>query len=142
MPAEARFADEHRLAGASSPPEAMPVIAPRLLTDLIDRAVARHGDRPAVDFMGRNWSYREIGELARRAARGLQDLGVAPGTRVGLCLPNTPYFVICYFAILRIGGVVVNFNPLYTERELDHQISRFRHYVDDRVGSRAVAAQA
>jgi long-chain acyl-CoA synthetase len=104
-------------------PEEMPPIAPRLLTDLLDHAVERHGAWPAVDFMGRKWSYREIGELSRRAARGLQDLGVKPGSRVGLCLPNTPYYVICYFAILRIGGVVVNFNPLYTERELEYQIT-------------------
>ncbi len=106
----------------SAPLDEMPAIAPRLLTDLLDHAVARHGAWPAVDFMGRKWTYREIGELSRRAARGLQDLGVRPGMRVGLCLPNTPYYVICYFAILRIGGVVVNFNPLYTERELEHQV--------------------
>ena len=102
--------------------EAMPALAPRLLTDLLDHAVERHGAWPAVDFMGRKWTYREIGDLARRAARGLQDLGVRPGTRVGLCLPNTPYYVVAYFAVLRIGGVVVNFNPLYTERELEHQV--------------------
>jgi long-chain acyl-CoA synthetase len=102
--------------------EAMPALAPRLLTDLLDHAVERHGAWPAVDFMGRKWTYREIGELTRRAARGLQDLGVRPGTRVGLCLPNTPYYVVAYFAVLRIGGVVVNFNPLYTERELEHQV--------------------
>jgi len=102
--------------------EAMPALAPRLLTDLLDHAVERHGAWPAVDFMGRKWAYREIGDLARRAARGLQDLGVRPGTRVGLCLPNTPYYVVAYFAVLRIGGVVVNFNPLYTERELEHQV--------------------
>jgi long-chain acyl-CoA synthetase len=107
---------------AETPPEAMPAIAPRLLTDLLDKAVAQHGDWPAVDFLGRRWSYTELGEQVRRAASGLQDLGVKPGTRVGLCLPNTPYFVIFYFAILRIGGVVVNFNPLYVERELRHQI--------------------
>ncbi len=106
----------------SAPLDEMPAIAPRLLTDLLDHAVARHGAWPAIDFMGRKWTYREIGELSRRAARGLQDLGVRPGMRVGLCLPNTPYYVICYFAILRIGGVVVNFNPLYTERELEHQV--------------------
>jgi long-chain acyl-CoA synthetase len=58
----------------------------------------------------------------RKAARGLQDLGVEKGTRVGLCLPNTPYYVICYFAVLRVGGVVVNFNPLYTEREMAHLV--------------------
>ncbi|WP_067735629.1 long-chain-fatty-acid--CoA ligase [Novosphingobium naphthalenivorans] len=103
-------------------PEEMPPIAPRLLTALLDHAVAAHGEWPAIDFMGRKWTYAEIGDLARRAARGLQDLGVTKGTRVGLCLPNTPYYVICYFAILRIGGVVVNFNPLYTEREMAHLV--------------------
>ncbi|WP_098104970.1 long-chain fatty acid--CoA ligase [Novosphingobium sp. PC22D] len=100
----------------------MPPIAPRLITDLLDHAVERHGGWSAVDFMGRTWTYAEIGELARKAARGLQDLGVRPGMRVGLCLPNTPYYVICYFAILRIGGVVVNLNPLYTEREMGHLV--------------------
>ncbi|MDB5460627.1 MAG: AMP-dependent synthetase and ligase, partial [Caulobacteraceae bacterium] len=63
-----------------------------------------------------------LGRLVRLAARGLQDIGVTPGARVGLCLPNTPYFVIFYFAALRVGAIVVNFNPLYAERELQHQI--------------------
>ena len=107
---------------ADLPPETMPTIAPRLLTDLLDKAVAHHGSWPAIDFMGRRWTYAELGDLVRQTARGLQDLGVTPGTRVGLCLPNTPYFVIFYFAILRAGGVVVNFNPLYVERELKHQV--------------------
>jgi long-chain acyl-CoA synthetase len=107
---------------APLPPESVPTVAPRLLTDLLDKAVAHHGAWPAIDFLGRRWSYAELGELVRQTARGLQDLGVKPGTRVGLCLPNCPYFVIFYFAILRIGGVVVNFNPLYVERELKHQI--------------------
>jgi len=107
---------------ADRPPETMPPIAPRLLTDLLDKAVAQHAGQTAIDFLGRRWTYGELGGLVRRAARGLQDLGVKPGMRVGLCLPNTPYFVIFYFAVLRIGGVVVNFNPLYVERELKHQI--------------------
>ena len=107
---------------AEVPPETMPTIAPRLLTDLLDKAVLHHGDQPAIDFLGRRWTYKELGDLVRQTARGLQDLGVKPGMRVGLCLPNTPYFVIFYFAVLRIGGVVVNFNPLYVERELKHQI--------------------
>jgi len=107
---------------ADLPPETMPSIAPRLLTDLLDKAVAHHGSWSAIDFLGRRWTYAELGELVRRTARGLQDLSIKPGTRVGLCLPNTPYFVIFYFAILRIGGVVVNFNPLYVERELKHQV--------------------
>ncbi len=122
MAAAARVAGTRGPAAETMPPDEMPAFAPRLLTDLLDHAVARHGSWPAVDFMGRKWTYSEIGELSRRAARGLQDLGVRPGTRVGLCLPNTPYYVICYFAILRIGAVVVNFNPLYSERELEHQV--------------------
>ncbi|MCJ2183374.1 long-chain fatty acid--CoA ligase [Novosphingobium sp. 1949] len=107
---------------SSQQPDEMPPIAPRLLTDLLDHAVERHGAWPAIDFMGRKWTYAEIGEASRKAARGLQDLGVRKGTRVGLCLPNTPYYVILYFAILRVGGVVVNFNPLYTAREMAHLV--------------------
>ena len=103
-------------------PEPLPPIAPRLLTDLLDHAVSLHASWPAIDFFGRRWSYAELGTLVLRAARGLQDLGVTRGTRIGLCLPNTPYFVVMYFAALRIGAVVVNFNPLYVERELRHQI--------------------
>jgi len=95
---------------------------PRLLTELLDKAVADYPQRTAIDFMGRCWRYEEIGDLVRRAARGLQDMGLKPGDRFGLCLPNTPYFVILYFAALRVGAIIVNFNPLYTERELEHQI--------------------
>lgn len=98
------------------------ISGPRLVDDLLDRAVALHPDWPAIDFLGRNWTYAELGGLVRRAARGLQDVGVKPGGRVGLCLPNTPYFLIFYFASLRIGAVVVNYNPLYAEPELEHQI--------------------
>lgn len=97
-------------------------LRPRLLTELLDHAVATHPDWPAIDFLGRRWRYRELGALVARAARGLQDLGLKPGDRFGLCLPNTPYFPILYFAALRIGAVVVNFNPLYVERELEHQL--------------------
>ena len=75
----------------------------------------------AIDFLGRSWRYAALDHAVNRAARGLQELGVVPGTRVGLCLPNTPYSVIFFFAVLRAGGIVVNFNPLYVERELAHQ---------------------
>ena len=75
--------------------------------------------RPAMDFLGRRWSYAQLGDLVDRATRGLQDMGVGPGSKVGLCLPNTPYYVVFFYAVLRAGGTVVNFNPLYVERELD-----------------------
>lgn len=89
---------------------------------ILDKAVALCPDRPAMDFLGRRVTYAELGRLVARAACGFQQMGVRKGTRVGLCLPNTPYFVICYFAVLRLGGIVVNFNPLYVERELRHQV--------------------
>ncbi|MGO9008384.1 MAG: long-chain-fatty-acid--CoA ligase [Beijerinckiaceae bacterium] len=92
------------------------------LTQLLDDAVDRFADRPATDFFGSRLTYGELGHLVTRAARGFQMLGVRQGTRVGICLPNTPYYVICYFAILKAGGTVVNFNPLYVDRELEHQI--------------------
>jgi len=90
---------------------------------LIDRAAAHYGPRPAIDFMGKSYSYDEIQTLVCRATKGLQALGVVKGTRVGLFLPNSPYFLICYYAILKAGGTVVNINPLYAERELEHIIS-------------------
>jgi long-chain acyl-CoA synthetase len=115
------LASGERPAQAGADPSDRPhAFAPRLLTDLLDHAVDVHGARTVIDFLGRTWSYAEIGALVERAARGLQNLGVTPGTRVGLCLPNTHYYVILYFAVLRIGGIVVNINPLYIERELCH----------------------
>jgi long-chain acyl-CoA synthetase len=101
---------------------AEPEFRPRLLTDLLDHAVATWPERIAVDFLGRTWTYKAIGKLVDHAARGLQDRGLKPGDRFGLCLPNCPYYVVLYFAALRIGAIVVPFNPLYTEPELDHQI--------------------
>jgi long-chain acyl-CoA synthetase len=99
-----------------------PEFRPRLLTDLLDHAVATWPERIAVDFLGRTWTYKAIGRLVDQAARGLQDRGLKPGDRFGLCLPNCPYYVVLYFAALRVGAIVVPFNPLYTEPELDHQI--------------------
>ena len=77
---------------------------------------------PASISSDRRYSFAEIGRLANRAAKGFQALGVGPGVKVGLHLPNCPYFVICYYGVLKAGGTVVNFNPLYATRELGHQI--------------------
>ncbi len=93
------------------------------VSGLLDRSVQEFPQRPAMSFMGRRWTYAELGGLVDRAARGLLDAGLRPGDRVGLCLPNTPYFIVLYYAVLRAGGVVVNYNPLYVERELRQQIA-------------------
>ncbi|HEY1736251.1 MAG TPA: long-chain fatty acid--CoA ligase [Methylovirgula sp.] len=95
---------------------------PVALLDLIDQSAERFGSRPATDFFGRRLTYAQLQRLVARAARGFQLIGVKKGTRVGLCLPNTPYSIICYFAVLKVGGIVVNYNPLYVEREIAHQI--------------------
>ena len=92
------------------------------LTATLDRAVERHGRRSCIDFLGKTYTYRRVGDLVDRAASGFQALGVARGVQVGILLPNTPYFVICYYAVLKAGGTVVNFNPLYVEEEIERQI--------------------
>ncbi|AWJ89728.1 dicarboxylate--CoA ligase PimA [Azospirillum baldaniorum] len=92
------------------------------LAELFEEAARRYADRPCLDFLGRRYRYAEVLGLVNRAAKGFATMGVKPGVRVGLCLPNTPTYVIAYFAILKAGGTVVNYNPLYVERELEHQI--------------------
>ena len=97
-------------------------LAARPLFALLDDAVARFPERPCIDFLGRIYTYGEIGGLVDRAASGFRKLGVEKGAKVGLFLPNCPQFVICYYAILKAGGVVVNYSPLYSEPELLQQI--------------------
>ncbi len=90
---------------------------------LMDEAVAKWPDQRCMEFLGKSYTYSEVGTLIDRVARNLADLGVGKGTRVGLFLPNCPYYVLCYFAILKAGGIVVNFNPLYAKREIARQIT-------------------
>jgi long-chain acyl-CoA synthetase len=92
------------------------------LTDAFDQSVALYGSNVCIEFLGRKFSYDEIGDLTKRAARGLQDLGVGKGVKVGLLLPNSPYAVVCYYAVLKAGGTVVNYNPLYVGEEIARQI--------------------
>ena len=88
---------------------------------MLEQAVAQYGPRPAMDFFGRRTSYAKLGRLVSHAAAGLQAFGVAKGVNVGLCLPNCPYYVVMYHAILKAGATVVNFNPLYTAHEIEAQ---------------------
>ncbi len=95
---------------------------PRPLFSLIETAAAEHPERPCTNFLGHSLTYREIADLVDRAAAGLQALGVVKGTKVGLFLPNSPTFIVYYFAVLKAGGVVVNYNPLYSLDELTFQV--------------------
>lgn len=91
------------------------------LTDLVDDAVAAHGEQDALEFFGASTTYRELGDAVARAAAGLKALGVDAGDRVALVLPNCPQHIIAFHAVLRLGAIVVEHNPLYTDRELRHQ---------------------
>ena len=94
----------------------------RPLYETLERTTERCRDNTAIDFLDYCLSYGELLEQVNHMAKGLQLMGVTPGARVGLCLPNTPYSVICYYGALRAGATVVNYNPLYVERELAFQI--------------------
>ncbi|PQZ90299.1 long-chain fatty acid--CoA ligase [Arthrobacter sp. MYb227] len=91
------------------------------LSKMFERSVAEAGELPATEFFGRRVSYRELGDQVARAAEGLRKLGVRAGDRVALILPNCPQHVVAFYAVLRLGAVVVEHNPLYTSRELRHQ---------------------
>ncbi|MFO1273967.1 MAG: long-chain fatty acid--CoA ligase [Rubrivivax sp.] len=93
---------------------------------LLDDAAERWPARAAIDFMGREISFAGLQDLVARAARGLQALGVGPGVHVGLYLPNSPHYMIAFFAVLKAGGVVVNYSPLDAERVLEHKIEDSR----------------
>lgn len=90
---------------------------------LLDAAAASFPDNIALEFFGKNYRYRELQEKVNRTTNGLKQMGVGVGTRVGLFMPNCPQFVIAYYAILKAGATVVNFNPLYSEHEIAHQLA-------------------
>lgn len=92
------------------------------LFHILDQAVAKHPDNILCSFLGKNYTYGKIGRLVLRVAEGLQKLGVGKGVKVGLFLPNTPYSIIFFYGVLKAGGTVVNYNPLYVEKELASQI--------------------
>ncbi len=79
-------------------------------------------DKTAIDFYGRTLSYQELNDKIDRFAWGLVGLGLQRGDRVGLQLPNCPQFVICYFGILRAGGVVVAMNPMFKSAEIEYEV--------------------
>jgi long-chain acyl-CoA synthetase len=97
-------------------------IPPKPLHNLLDDSAALYPQQRCIDFLDRHYTYAEVKELTNRAAKGLMSIGLKPGMRLGLFLPNCPYYVIFYYAALKCGAAVVNFNPLYVEREIKHQI--------------------
>jgi len=104
------------------------------LNDLLLNAARTYADKPATNFVlryllggrmtvGGRLTYRQLNELVDRMATALYQLGVRKGERVAVMLPNSPHYVITFFAAIRLGAIVVNINPTYTSRELAHQVN-------------------
>ena len=92
------------------------------LVALIDESLRKYRDLPAYKFMGRQFSFGQIDDASRALAAWLQGQGLVRGDRVAIMLPNVPQYPVAVAAVLRAGLVVVNVNPLYTPRELEHQL--------------------
>ena len=92
------------------------------LVELLDYSFSKYADLPAFKFMGKDFSYRLVDEMSRAFAAYAQTLGLAQGERVAIMMPNVPQYPIVVAGLLRAGLVVVNVNPLYTPRELEHQL--------------------
>lgn len=90
------------------------------LSHLIDDAVREVPHKVALEFFGATTTYAELGSQIDRAAEGLRLAGVQAGDRVALILPNCPQHIIAFYAVLRLGAIVVEHNPLYTGAELRH----------------------
>ena len=91
------------------------------LFHFLEEGAAKHPDKACTIFKGATISYQEMNDLSDTLAGALADLGVKKGDRVGIFMPNTPQFVMAYYAVLKAGGVVVASNPLYTATEIAHQ---------------------
>ncbi|KRA23218.1 long-chain fatty acid--CoA ligase [Microbacterium sp. Root61] len=91
------------------------------LVDIVEASARDYPDAPALQFFGRETSYRDLQEAIERAAAGLKTLGVGPGDPVAIVLPNCPQHIVAFYAVLRLGAIVVEHNPLYTPRELRKQ---------------------
>jgi len=93
------------------------------LVDLLDESFARYPERKAIESMGQTFSYEELNLLSRQFASYLQSLDLPMGSRVAIMFPNVTQYLVAMLGVLRAGFVVVNINPLYTPRELEHQLN-------------------
>jgi len=91
------------------------------LSDLIQASVEQYPGNVALEFFGKTTTYAQLGDQVERAAEGLRALGVGKGDLVAIILPNCQQHVVAFYAVLRIGAIVIEHNPLYTARELRHQ---------------------
>ena len=100
-----------------------PLPPPVSLDFFLENAAAKWPHRTALDFYDRRFTFLELRDLAARAAKGFQVLGVKPGTHVGIHLPNMPQYIVCIFGVWMAGGTVVNFNPQAPTSEIEAQLA-------------------
>ena len=93
------------------------------IREVFEESVAKYATRPAFSCMGKSLTYAELDTLSAAFGAWLQGIGCKKGTRVALMMPNILQYPVCLFGILRAGCTVVNVNPLYTPRELEHQLN-------------------
>ena len=93
------------------------------LVDNLYRAAREYPNRPALIFLNSSITYAQLLDAVERLATALVALGVQPGSRVAIDMPNLPQFVIAYYGILRAGAIATPTNPLYTTKEIEHQWS-------------------
>ncbi|MFN7723530.1 MAG: long-chain-fatty-acid--CoA ligase [Rubrivivax sp.] len=106
---------------AGVPAEVKTDLYPSLVA-LVEESFRKYRDLPAYKFMGKTITFGQVDDASRAMAAYLQSLGLARGDRVAIMMPNVPQYPVAVAAILRAGYVVVNVNPLYTPRELEHQL--------------------
>ena len=92
------------------------------MVDMMEESFKKFADRPAFSFMGKEQSYKQVDELSQTFGVYLQSLGLAKGDRVAIMMPNVLQYPVAVAGILRAGYTLVNINPLYTARELEHQL--------------------
>ncbi len=92
------------------------------LVSLVEESFKKYAGRVAYSFMGRDITFAQTDSLSQAFAVYLQGLGLVKGDRVAVMMPNVPQYPVAVAAILRAGLVLVNINPLYTPRELEHQL--------------------
>ena len=99
------------------------VVPSESLPEMLTASGSRFGSRVALDFYGEETTYSRLADQVSRAAQALRIEGVRAGDRVALVLPNCPQHVVAFYAVLRLGAIVVEHNPLYTAPELEHQLA-------------------
>lgn len=98
-------------------------IKERSLTELLDSAVDRFGTATSLQFKNQTWSYEEVQQISERLAGCLYQQGLGKGTRLSIMLANCPQYIFSFFAVVRLGGIVVQTNPMYVERELEYRLN-------------------